>query len=189
MNIKDFIFLNVKDSFQNVDVDIYINIILYVIAIALCITVFWVSYHKNYTVKMIKQLLRKNALSENGAKTLCELRLSDSRAIKRALSRRSQLSDMVKRVGDTKMSYEEYMALSKAKKLPKDRIDFASARFYIPAEKLDRARRISEKENPSLLRNILICVIIIALFIALSLFMPDILMELNRIQKNRLQAA
>lgn len=186
-NIKNFIFLNAKDSFQNVVVDIYINIILYVMAIALCITIFWVSFHKNYTVRTLKQLLRRNALSEDSAKTLSELRLSESKAIKRALSRRSQLSDMVKRVGEKKLSYEEYMALSKKKGLTKEKIDFADAKFYIPEDKIDRARRISEKENPSLLRNILICVFIIALFFTLSLFMEDILMELGRIQKSRLQ--
>ena len=174
MSFKDIILLNANDYFDTV-FDVYVNIIIFILAISLCAAAFVINHHKTYTVNMIRQLLRRSATSEENAKTLGELRLSECKSLKRALSRDGQLTDIVKRVGERKLTYEEYVSLQKQKKLTKEKIDFENARFYISSEGLERAQKLEQKENPSIPRTILICVLILALAVCIALFMPEIL--------------
>ena len=136
---NDIIMLNAKDYLDTV-LDVYVNLVVFIIASALCVASFIINHHKTYTLRTIKQLLRHKATDAENAKTLAELHLFESRSVKWALSRKSQLSDLVKRVGAKEYSYEEYVALQKEKKLPKETIDFAAARFFIPKEKLRVSR-------------------------------------------------
>ena len=171
---EDIIMLNAKDYFDSV-LNVYVNLIVFIIAAALCASSFVINHHKTYTLRMIKQLLRHKAFDEEGSNTLAELHLLESRSLKWALSRKGQLTNVVKRVGQPEYSYEEYVKLQKEKKLPKEKIDFSTAKFFIPKEKLDRARTIEEKENPTILRTVLVCFLIIALAMCIALLMPELL--------------
>ena len=173
MSLRELVFLNAKDYLSTAS-DIPINIIILAVGFALCISSLFISHHKIYTLRIIKAILRKGATTEENAKTLAELRLSDSIAIKRALSRNGQLTKIVKRAGYREPTYEEYMALVKEKK-KEEKIDFLSARFFIPEENLDRAKHIREKENPTLLRTVLVCLFIIAITVCFMMLMPSIL--------------
>ena len=173
MSFQDIIFLNAKDYLGTV-CNIHINLILCAIALALCASSFIINYHKTYTLAIIKALLRREATSEESAKTLTELRLSDSIFLKLALSRNGQLTKIVKRVGEPTYTYEEYIALSKKERKGK-KIDFAAARFFIPEENVERAKHIREKENPTVLRTVLLCLLIVSLTVCIMLLMPAIL--------------
>ena len=179
MSIKDLILLNAKD-YLNIASDVYINIIMLIIAAALCTASFWINHHKTYTVAIIKQLLRHDATSEEKAKTLPELHLADFKSLKRALSRRGQLTAMIKRVGYVEPTYEEYAAQLKQKKHKDEKIDFKVSRFFIPQATLEKAKRIKERENPTIIRTVLLCVLIVALCVCLMLLMPEILRLLAR---------
>lgn len=172
--IKDLIMLNAKDYLDTVS-DIYINVIIFAIALALCIASFVINHNKAYTYKIIRQLLRRGATNEENAKTLKELHLDNSRSLKSALTRKGQLASVIKRAGYTEPTYEEYVAEMKAKKRKKETLDFDDARFYIPADKVDSAKRIQEKGEPTILRTMLVCVLIIALSVCVMLLMPEIL--------------
>ncbi|MBO5879704.1 MAG: hypothetical protein J6Q68_04060 [Clostridia bacterium] len=175
MSFIDILLLNAKDYFDTV-FDVYINIIIFAIALAICASAFVINHHKTYTVRIIRQLLRRGGTGEEeNALTLAQLRLSESKSLKRALARDGQLTDIVKRVGEKTLSYEEYVALQKQKKTEKETIDFESARFYIPEASLERAQRIEQRENPSIPRTILLCVLIITLSVCLACVMPEIL--------------
>ena len=78
-------------------------------------------------------------------------------------------------VGRTKPTYEEYMALSKEKRHTDEKIDFETARFFIPKENVGKATMIKDKENPSVQRTVLVCILIVALTVCLMLLMPGIL--------------
>ena len=123
---------------------------------------------------MIKSLLRKEATDEESAKTLAELHIENNFFLKRALSRTGQLTKIIKRAGYKEPTYEEYIASLKEKK-KEEMIDFSTAKFFIPGENLDRAKLIRDKENPTLIRTILICVLIIALSVCVMMLMPSIL--------------
>lgn len=174
MSFKDILMLNAKDYFDTV-FDIYVNLILLIIAISLCAASFVINNHKTYTVNLIKQLLRRGAHSEDSALTLSELHVSESYSLKRALMRDGRLTDIVKRAGETKLTYEEYRALEKEKRLPSEKIDFNAARFYIPKEKTDSAKHINERERPSIIKTLLTCVFIFALTVCIALLMPEAL--------------
>jgi len=174
MSIKDLILLNAKD-YLNIASDVYINIIMLIIAAALCLASFWINHHKTYTVAIIKQLLRHDATSEEKALTLSELHLADFKSLKRALNRRGQLTAIVKRAGFVEPTYEEYVAQLKEKKHKDEKIDFQVSRFFIPQETLEKAKRIKERENPTVIRTALLCILIVSLCVCLMLIMPEIL--------------
>ena len=185
--LKDIITLNAKD-FLSTNMDIYVNAAVFIVAIALCCASFLIYYHKSYTLLLIKQLIRRGATSEENAKTLSEMHLENSRAIKSALNRRSQLSAIVKMQGYVAPTYEEYISNQKAKsrkerRKAEDKIDFSTARFYIPSDSLDRAKRMQEKENPTVWRTVLVCVLIVALSVCVALLMPEILNLLNSLMQ------
>jgi hypothetical protein len=173
MSMYDIFYLNAKDYLDTVS-DIPINIILLLVAVGLCAASVLINLHKTYTVRIIKSLLRKEATDEQNAKTLSELHIDNIPLLKRALSRDSQLTKIVKRVGYTAPTYEEYMASLKEKK-KKEKIDFSTAKFLIPKENVDRAKLICEKENPTLLRTVLICLFIVAITVCIMMLMPSIL--------------
>lgn len=179
--IRDMIMLNAKDYLGTVS-DIYVNVIIFAIAIALCIASFVINHHKACTYKIIRQLLRRGATSEENAKTLKELHLDNSKSIKSALKRKGQLASVIKRAGYTPPTYEEYLAELKAKKRRKDDGDFEGARFYVPKDKIDTAKRMQEKGEPTILRTVLVCVLIFALSVCAMLLMPEILTLLAKAQ-------
>ena len=179
--LRDLITLNAKD-YLSVSTDIYINIIMLIIASALSIACFFINYHKTYTVNMIKQLLRREATSEESAKTLFDLHLERSAGLRLALTRKGQLTGIVCRAGYVEPTYDEYISLSKEKKLKKEKIDFTKARFFIPKENVDRAKLIKEKENPTILRTALVCVFIFAVTVCLMLLMPEILNFISNVK-------
>lgn len=203
MSFSELFLLNAKDYLGTVT-NVYINVILLFVAAALCIACFFINYHKRYTVLIIKQLLRRGATSEDNAITLADMRLNNTYGLKAALSRDGQLTRIVKRVGFSQPTYEQYKeAEEKRKALYKDKsvskeekkaaksrwkeqsrakIDFAAAKFFIPEESVKRAELTREKENPTLLRTILVCVFILALYVCLMLLMPSILRLISNIE-------
>lgn len=184
MSLRDLIMLNAKD-YLDIASDVYINIIMLIIAAALCVASFFINHHKTYTVAIIKQLLRHGATSEEKAKTLSEIHLDKSYSLKAALKRKGQLVTLIKRAGYIEPTYEQYVALSNAKMSLVESFDFKTARFYIPTECIDRAKRIKEKENPTLMRTALVCVLILALCVCVMLLMPEILRLISRIGENQ----
>ena len=66
--IKDFFLLNLS-QFENFGIYFPIGAIITSFALALCITVFAVNYHKRYTATLLTQLIRHEAYDEASAKT------------------------------------------------------------------------------------------------------------------------
>lgn len=203
MSFRDLFLLNAKDYLGTV-ADVYINVILLAVAVALCLACLFINYHKTYTVIIIKQILRRGATDEKNALTLSAMRLDGVKGLKAALNRNGQLSRIVRRVGFTQPTYEEYMAMAKERRehrknkdIPKEerkaarreerkaeraKIDFSAARFYIPEENLKKAELIKEKENPTIVRTILVCVLILALTVCFMLLMPAILRLISNVE-------
>ena len=172
--LKDFISINLKD-YIDPGIDFPINVFLLSIALGLCIATFLITFQKRYTVRLIKQLLRHDATNEENAKSLSQLRIKPGFFLKAALSRSGQLTDMVKRVGETKFTYKQYKKMQKEKGFKEEKIDFETAKFYIAEDKLDRAKKINEISFPSYINATLCCILILAIFICITLYMPEIL--------------
>lgn len=176
--IYDFFFLNLNE-FSNINVDFQINIALFAIAIGICVAAVAITLYRSSLQRIIKQLTRFEAKDEVSARTLAELGLEKSIFIKMALAREGRLTRMIGRVGEVQYTYEEYLALSKEKGFRHEKIDFASAQFYIRADKQDDARNIIENYGASMYRTALYCVLVMALYVCIMIFMPEILTIIN----------
>ena len=176
-DVKEYLSINLND-YKNIGINFEINKFILFCAIALCIVAFYVNYKRSMMVNIVKQLLRKNAIDEESAKTLVELKLDSSRGIKKAIFTSSQLRRLISIVGESRPTYEEYVAAQKAKKKI-DSPDPTAVRIYIKAESLDRAKHIYNTYNVSILNTLLACALIIAFGVCLVLVMPELLTVIN----------
>lgn len=175
----DLFLINLKD-YNNIGINLEINVLLLYIFIALCVCFFVVNHHRSTMQLIVTQLLRHGAEAEDSAKTLEELGLDTSGKVKYMLRAGGQISKIVARVGEKVYTYEEYSRLIKKHgKIPKDKIDFASARFYIRPQAKERVNFIMETYGSSILRTCLYCVLALALYICIALCMPEILSFIN----------
>ncbi len=106
---------------------------------------------------------------------------------------RGRVARYIRRAGAVKPTYEEYLAQERARKeakraakragqkgsaqtaKPDERIDFASAAFYIPEERREEALRYYEKDGSSWGKALLSCLLFFAVWLILAVLMPSIL--------------
>ena len=172
-DIKEYMSINLKD-YENIAIDFEINKFLILVAIGLCAVAFVVNYKRSLMIETIKQLIRHGATSEEEARSLGELGLGSSRGIRKAVTTDSQLRRMIAIVGESRPTYEEYVAEMKQKKKKPEK-DAADIRIYIPSDSLERAKFVYNTYNTSLLKTALSCVFILALSVCLILLSPSIL--------------
>lgn len=176
--IKDFFFLNLN-NYDNLKISFPIGAFLIAVALASCAAVFAMTFYERTNASICKQLMRHNAIDGEKGKTLKELRL-DTRAVRAALSRSGQITHIVKRVGESAPTYEEYVENMKKKGYKPEKIDFETARFYIAADKIDTAKKILYRTNHQWWKPAAISVGIIAVLVLLMIFLPDILSSINK---------
>lgn len=174
---EKYFLLNLKD-YPNIGINLEINKLVLAFTIGVVIASLLVNYHRAYIHLTIKSLLRHNAFDQKSAKNLGELGINVS-SVRFALSRSGQLSKMVRRVGEVHYTYEEYVEKQKLRDKKEEKIDFATALFYLDEYHLDRARHISETGTPSLIKAILFALLILAIGGCLFLLMPEILTGIN----------
>jgi len=176
--IKDFFLLNL-DDYSNIGISFPIGIFLVALTVALSITAFIINNYKTKTAELLKQLFRHEATNEKNAKKLSSLRIKNSMTIRHALSGDGQLKELVRRVGEQKLTYEEYVALTKKRGYKEEKIDFDKALFYLDEENISRAKRIYETDNSSIVRPILLSVMLLAILVCCTLLVPELLSYLN----------
>ena len=176
---NDIFALNLKD-YANIGIDLKINILIAISAFAISLFGFIMGNYRATLSGVMKQFLRHGAIGEANAKSLKDLGLYNSRGARRALSGDTRLKGTVARVGEKKLTYEEYMSLSK-----KDRknafsgVDFDTALFYIEEENKERAEYIYKNYDTSPLKSALGALLLIAVAFVLMIFMPEILTLIN----------
>ena len=182
--------LDLADYFP--ELSLRINLFLLVITAGLCVGCLLANLYNGALSSLLRKLLRVGAIGPEQGRTLAELK--ENRLLSRRLlaAGRGRIGCYIGRVGEARQTYEDYLAQKEAAKQARRRpkneetpaprdpdrseaIDFASARFYLREESREEAVRFYEKDNSSLLRAILACVLLVAAWIALSLFMPSLL--------------
>ena len=176
--IMDFLELNLSD-FENFGINFPIGAFLVFFTAAMCVASFIYNNKKRYTVSMLKQLTRHNATDAENAKTLKELHLERVWSLKNALSGSGQLTYIVKTANEQKMDFEEYTAQSKKRGFKSKKINFDEAKFYIPSEKMNKAKSIIQGSSTEWWRPALVSVFLIAALAILSVFLPNILQTIN----------
>ena len=168
--IKDLFLLNLYD-YEHIKLRFPIGMILTFLSVALSLATFFITYRKRYMHAFLSQLVRHNAESEESAKTLKDLHLADSGALKRALSRSGQLTFMIKRVGEVKPTYED----ARKRGFKYEKIDFETERFYINPESKEKAQEIANSSYPAWWKPTVASVAILVVFSLLLICMPKLL--------------
>ena len=181
--LKKCFSINLND-YEYINVDLEINKVVFGTFVALIISIIVFNLYRGNIKRVVSQLARHGAKSEDKAKTLAELGLDKSRAIKKLLSGENMLTKVVGRVGESVYGYDEYMALTKEEKKESDEFDVSEARFYIREEQADRAANIIEKYNTSAQRTAVACVFAAIVGVCLILSMPGILNVINNLLQN-----
>lgn len=175
---KKYFLLNLKD-YPSLGIDLYITVILFIFSLVFIAVTIIVNFRRAKMELLLRQLKRRDALNEESAKTLKELRLGGF-VFHRLLSVEGQLTKLVGRVGEVKYSYKEYIDLLKKRGAKKsEKIDFSTARFYIRDVKNPRTIKLLENDSPTILNTILLCVLIIAIFVCLALLLPGLMGMIN----------
>ena len=175
---KKFFLLNLKD-YQNINIDFPITVLLFALSLAFVAVIIIVNFRRNRIELLIRQLKRRDAVSEESALTLSEIKL-DNFVFRKMLSSEGQLTKLVGRAGEKKYTYEEYIALTKGKN-NMESIDFRKARFYLRNESDERTKHILEGSSPTVLNTVLLCVLVLASFVCISFIMPGILNIINNL--------
>ena len=177
--LYDFFTLDVNE-YAGIHGSFKINIFLFFIALGMCIAAVIITLYRSSLQRIVKQLTRLNAFDEESARTLGDLGLERCLIIKMALARDGgRLTRLIGRVGQKTYTYEEYKALTKKKGYRHERINFAEAEFYIREGKGDEARNIIENYGASMFRTALYCVLVMALYVCVMFFMPEIIMLID----------
>ena len=170
--------VNLKD-YENIGINLEINIVVLGAFAAVILGVIFLNAYRGNVRLMIKQLTRHGATSEDGAKTLKELGLYDSRMVRRMLAGHNMLTQVVARVGAVKYDYDTYVKMSAEERKEAETIDFDFARFYIKEEETHRAGFIVERYVVSLPRTLVTCAFIAILCGCVIAWMPGILNVVN----------
>lgn len=176
--IKEFLLLDLAD-YENIGIDLPIGAILLGFCAVMIVFSFYYYYYRSTVSCICTRLLRAGAISEESGRNLKDLRLDGSVGVKIALRGGGELGAIVKRVGEKKQTYEEYISESNKRGYKPERVDLSTAMFYIDPEKRDRAEGISS-ENHSVLTPIIISAVLIIVLVAAVLFLPDLLSLINK---------
>ena len=172
--LKKYFEINL-DNYKNINFSLEINKVILGACFVMMIGIIYLGVYRKNTRLMVMQLTRHGAKNEESAKTLKELRLADSRGIKKLLSKHNILSMTVARVGEQKYDYETYVAMSKKERKAAEKIDFDTARFYIKEEETNRAGFIIERYDVTVTKTVLSCLLVAIICGILIVCMPAIL--------------
>ncbi len=142
------------------------NIIL-ALAVGFVVAALMTAYTRVVLGGFVRKLIADDALDAGRARSIMELGYFRSVAIRYELSRGSSLRMVVRSVE------ENTDAPAAARK--KERVDFLSARFYIPEELRYRAETRFDKKGSGWLPVILVIVAVIVAASLLCLYLPDVL--------------
>ena len=175
--LRNYFFVDLSYYFH-LGVTFYINVLIFALFVAFIAVMAVTNRLRQNMYLTVKQLYRHGAGSEDTAKTLVEIGLGQNKTVKRLLSGDGQLTSVVHRVGAKRYTYEEYVAATKAGKMPKESIDFSTASFYLSEEAAPRVKRILNGYNVSTLHTLLLSLLLLVAYVGLSLLVPDLLMSL-----------
>ena len=174
--------INLND-YENIKFSLEINKVVLGASIVLIIGIILFNTYRSTIRNVVMQLIRREANSEENAKTVDELRLNRTFALKYVFKGNNVLSKIVARVGEKQYSYDEYVALDKKERAKIDSVDFDSARFYLKEEERDLALSIVDKYATSPLRTAMAAALVGIVCICIIACMPGILNVIDKILK------
>lgn len=177
---NNIILLNLNE-FENIGIDIYINILFFALAVVLILFAFFFDYSRGITYLTVKQLVRHGAKDKESAKTLSELGLSKNRFVKFMLSGANELTRIVLRTAAPEIDYDAFVKLSRDEKKKLFLIDFDTETFYLSNESKERTDKILSRYEFSLPRFLAFAVFVILIWGVVCAFSYEIFAYINSI--------
>ena len=189
--LKDFyhnyISLNLSD-YSGFGIDLEINKVVFFASVVLCIASFVISSYERNLSLVLRKLYRSGSFSKDEAKTLSELGLSDNKAVKSILIKRSGISKRLISFIDTSAKENVVTEESEEQSGEDTRngiiTSIETAKFYINGEEKPAAENYYKSKNSSIAKTALYCVIILAFYFVIALLMPSILTVLSNLLSN-----
>ena len=190
----DYIDIKLSD-YKGFDSDLAINKLLFFVFLGLALASLFITYYNATATLLLRKLTRIGAHGEEQGKTLSDIGLGDSWAVKSLLRAKSgALKSMISRCGEVELTFEEFTALTKERKhlrgLSKEekrkklseidgrlspKINFKDAKFYIPEDKKDKAETFIADKSTTFVKGLVSCIILLAAYVVIALVMPSIL--------------
>ena len=176
--ILKYVFLDLSD-YKNLVVSFPIGLFLIFMTVAFTAAAFVINHRQNLISYCVRQLVRHEAVGEGNAKGLKELRLTNSKTLRKMILGNGQLAKYVKILGFTKPSYEEYMSKSPKERRTLYSFDLEGYKIYIPEDMKDGANKIALEKRSTALRPIILSIVFALISAILFISMPEILELLN----------
>lgn len=194
---KNYLSINLAD-YKNIKINLQINIVLLCLLIGVIVAAVFSAWHRNSMILLFKMLYKEKCTDENGAKTLSELGINKL-GVRTLIRMSGRTKRLICRVGMRDLTYEEYLELTKKKKAKKkkkeiteqedsalekaldERIDFATARFYLKDADSQQTKLIPNKIPSSVLNTVLMCLLLVSVYTIILFLMPTILEFINNI--------
>ena len=173
--------INLND-YPEIGIDLEISRVLLAFLIAIIVATVIINVNRAATITFIKKLVRLEALSEENAKSIKELKLNNVFA-SIAIKSNGKVKNIIQRVGEKKYTYEEYTEMIKKKEYKEEKIDLSTARFYINPDSSQEAQALAESTSPTVLNTVLFCILSVAVFFCIILILPEILTFINNLLK------
>jgi hypothetical protein len=190
------VYLNSEGSYENLGLEkmplFSIRLTVLGIFIGIIIACIAMAYHKKVLGAIVRKMIALEALSPEAAKTSEELGYKKNFLIKNALERSTSLRSVIKCVeeeefllaqAEAKAQQEQDGAESGKKRRFREReyvIDASKDRFYIPEEKRIRAEIKFEKKGSGWLATTVSIILVIVLFFAVLLVLPQVLTYIDK---------
>lgn len=163
------------NEYSNIGIDLEINKVLLALFVALCVSFFVIHFHRRTMYLIIRQMLRHGAVGEDNAMTLSDLGIDRTFGVRYLILHSSELKRIVRIKGEKEYTYEEYMALSKRERARGRRVDFATAELYVDTDMRDRATKISDSYNSTVVKTLLLCAFAMIVYLVIMVLMPELL--------------
>ena len=166
--------VNLKD-YGEIETDLNISYILLFLSLGVCVAVVINNLLSSASVSLLRALLRHEAEGEGNAKTLAELGLEKSPILRYALASNLKLCRLVSAVDEKKLSYDEFIALSKKEQRRYGaKREVSSSPLFISAEKKAQAENALHAEA-SIGATLISCLLVLAVCFLLLLALPTLL--------------
>ena len=192
---KKYLSINLAD-YENIGINLEISKVLLGLLIGIIAASILISWQRNSMMLLIKKLNRHNCTDTESAKTLSELGINTI-GVRTLIKSSARVGRLIGRVGASEYSYEEYIALMKAKK-KKDKVadvtketntdktlnkkvDYSTARFYLKDSGNEEVKNILDKQRSSVLTTALMCLLLVCIYTIVLFLLPDILELINSV--------
>ena len=172
-----FISVDLSD-YKNIGIKLDIGILILFLFAAFVVVTAFMSYRRYQLINVLTKLIRHDAIGEENAKNLTSFGVK-AQTVVAVMKSGGQYTRIFGVKGKKAYTYEEYSALIRQKGFKEEKTDYKTAEIYIKPESMPLVKRLQNSPPPTLVSTVIYCVIIVAVYLVLAYFLPDIVSYIN----------